>query len=230
MQLARPLSASQIRAAQSLHRRLRLWLETDSALQELGRRFPDFDTSSTLLKVTTINALYGTNVYAVNRMAAHIQGVLAEAELELAPWELVERIAALPMEPGERPRRFLSFASKFAHFFLDANLYPIKDRFADAMLRFHLGRRNVDGDGQHPYRAYTADFKRLRELSGFTGTIRELDRYLWLAGQYRAWKKNHKAVRSREVTELFENPTPETAAELDALLPSILDKAFKGEL
>ena len=33
------------------------WYETDLALQELGRRFPEFDTSATLLKVTAVQRI-----------------------------------------------------------------------------------------------------------------------------------------------------------------------------
>lgn len=231
MELAQPLAEEQVRAAQSLHGRLTPWQETDTALQELARRFPDFDAPSTLLKVTAINALYGTNVYAVYRMAKHVEQVVAEAWPAFAPWALVERIATLPADDGKRPRRFMSFASKFAHFFLDAELFPIKDSFAEKMLHFHLGPRNTVGDQQHPYRAYIANYQRLKELAGLAVTNRELDHYLWLAGQYQTWKKKNPRTRlSREIRDLFENPTPEAAAELDALLPFILDKAVKGEL
>jgi type I restriction enzyme S subunit len=38
------------------------------------------------------------------------------------------------------------------------------------------------------------------------------------------------AVKSKAKVNALKNLQTETAAELDALLPSVLDKAFKGEL
>jgi len=37
-------------------------------------------------------------------------------------------------------------------------------------------------------------------------------------------------ARVQKQTDALRKPQTETAAELDALLPSILDKAFKGDL
>ncbi len=230
MQLAQPLTRDQIQAAQALHARLTGWQEIETALETLADRFPGFDFPATLLKATAVNALYGTNVLAIYRMAKHVQGVLTKAGSGVEPWLLVERIAALP-SPDDKPRRLcLSFASKFAHFFLDAEQYPIKDWYAESTLRFHLGRGNTVNDKEHPYRAYVTNHRRVKELSALDPTNRELDHYLWLAGQYRTWKKNPEARLSREIRELFEDPTPEVAADLNALLPATLDKALKGEL
>ncbi len=221
MELAYPLTERQMEAARTLHARLTSWRETDAALNQLAERFPGFDAPATLLKVTAINALYGTNVYAIYRMAKHVERVLAQSRPNIEPWLLAEGIAALSGPDGTPSRRHLSFASKFAHFFLDSERYPIKDLYAQAMLRFHLGRRNMETAQEHPYRAYMTNHRRLKELCGLELTNRHLDHYLWLAGQYRTWNQNAETRLGRDVLALFENPTPEAAAELDTLLPSI---------
>ncbi len=229
MELAYPLTERQMEAARRLHSRLTSWRETDAALNALAERFPGFDAPATLLKVTAINALYGTNGYAIYRMAKHIERVLTESGPNVEPWRLVEEIAGLPALDGKRRRQHLSFASKFAHFFLDSERYPIKDSYADAMLRFHLGRRNMETDQDHPYRAYMTNHRRLKELCGLEVTNRHLDHNLWLAGQYRVWKQKPATHLNRDVLALFENPTPEAAAELDVLLPLMLDEKPEGE-
>jgi hypothetical protein len=76
MNLAIPLSISQVEAANRLHRQLPQWQVTDHALHALQVRFPEFDAESTLLKVVAVNQLYDTNVYAVIRMAHHIAEVM----------------------------------------------------------------------------------------------------------------------------------------------------------
>jgi hypothetical protein len=67
-----PLTSSQVDAASPLHSRLKQWSATDSALEALRRLFPGFDLAASLLKVSALNQLYGTNVYAVLRMAEHV--------------------------------------------------------------------------------------------------------------------------------------------------------------
>jgi hypothetical protein len=70
------LSMPQIEAANRLHRQLSQWQVTDDAIRSLKERFPGFDIDATLLKVVAVNQLYGTNVYAVVRMAEHIKVAL----------------------------------------------------------------------------------------------------------------------------------------------------------
>lgn len=43
-------------------------------------------------------------------------------------------------------------------------------------------------------------------------------------------RKNRKARINIEIHALIENPTAEAAAELGALMPSVLSTAFRGEL
>jgi hypothetical protein len=74
--LADPLTMAQIEAANELHQGLPQWKNTDDALHALHNRFPEFDIKAMLLKVAAVNQLYGTNVYAVDRMARHIVEVL----------------------------------------------------------------------------------------------------------------------------------------------------------
>ncbi len=112
-----PLFSSQIDAACRLHGELGYWRAADNDLEALAQKFPGFRNEAALLKVVTINSLYYTNVYAVVRMAQHVESVMAKAEPGSYGPELVDLIADLPMTTHQKSRRrFLSFASKFAHF------------------------------------------------------------------------------------------------------------------
>lgn len=221
MNLSVPLSMDQIKAAQMLHGRLISWKTTDQALQDLARRFNEFDSASVLIKVATLNQLYGTNVYAVTRMAEHVTKVMAEKPATIP--NLVDRLASLPKAPGQQSQRnHLSFASKFAHFFIDPERFPIYDSYAAKMLSYHLDRREIERDKKHPYQAFVNNFLRLKERAHLSCTTRELDRYLWLAGLHLKFRKDRNAKINVDARKLFASSSRETVAELKAMLPPIL--------
>lgn len=172
--LAVPLTQTQLDTANRLHSRLKQWAAVDNALMALAQAFPAFGPEASLLKVAAVNQLYGTNLYAVVRMAEHVQHVMATTDPKREGPALVERLATLPPASAqERQRHHYSFASKFAHFFVDAEHFPIFDKYARQMLDRHLGRQGRVVDPQHPYQAYVANLGRLRERSGLTWSGRE---------------------------------------------------------
>jgi hypothetical protein len=219
MGLAVPLPITRIEVANRLHERLEQWRLADQALGLLKERCPKFAPDACLLKVVAVNGLYGTNVYAITRMAKHVASVFSRADLGTAGAELVERLADLP--PAERQkqkRHHYSFASKFAHFFVSEDRFPIMDSYALKMLKVHLGR-GYSKNPAHPYAAFVGNFHEVQRLSGFAGSNRELDRYLWLAGEYAAWKKNPSARINSELADLFAQRSPEVMPLLGVLLP-----------
>jgi len=125
MALLVPLTQVQIDAACRLHQRLKQWWLSDAALKRLSETLPGFDREACLLKSIVINALYRTQVLAIVRMAHHVEAVLRETDVKTAKIELVERLASLPTDSRSRHRRFVSFAAKFCHFFLDEERFAI---------------------------------------------------------------------------------------------------------
>lgn len=228
MALAIALQLSQIAAALRLHKRVEQWQLSDKALTALREQFPGFEPHEVLLKATVINALFGTNVYAIERVAKHVAQVMAQAEIRAAGPELVERLANPPPIRGKKKSRNHSFAAKFAHFFVDGERFPIMDSYATQMLELHLGEDHYLSDPERPYVAFCRNLDLLKKEADFTGSYRELDHYLWLAGAYLSWKENGRA--NAEARLLFENPAPDVAADLNALVPPTLAKAFRGKL
>jgi hypothetical protein len=210
MNLAVPLSMSQIEAANNLHRQLLQWQITDSALHALQDRFPGFDIDATLLKVVAVNQLYGTKVYSVVKMAHHIAEVMLEAS-QMADVCLVEELAALS------GMNHISFASKFAHFFINVERFPIYDSYAVKMVAYHLGQQGQNGDTEHPYKSYVANLNKLKQCAQLSCTTRELDHYLWLAGMYRKWRANTGVHIGSEVSSLFSSQSPEITTNLKML-------------
>lgn len=214
-----PLSSDQIEAAGRLYEQLARWRASDEALLALAGRFPGFDAPGALLKVVAVGALYGSAAVNASRLAGHVQTVLAKADAASSGPELVERLAAVPPAPGQhRARLYLSFASKFAHFFISPDRFPIMDTHAVRMVRFHLGRRNRVSDDAHKYVEFVTNFRRLRAMAGLKGPRRELDRYLWLAGRYGQWLKNPRSRVSAEFSLLFGDPSQDSAADLQMMM------------
>lgn len=226
--LATPLAPPQIEAACRLHARLEQWRLSDASLLRLRKRMPEFDLEACVAKVVAVNALYGTQVYAVLRMARHAHEVLNTTDLTTAGSDLVERLARLPVEGQERSRMFTSFAAKFCHFFIDEERFPIFDEAARNVLRLHLGREQIT-DGHQPYRAFCTNHERLRELAALHCSGREFDRYLWLTGMYMKWLKERVKPTPRinaELRRLLAEPSAEVARDLDTMLPPTVQRAF----
>lgn len=201
------LTQEQVAAAGALHATLTQWRVTDAALQQLQESLPGFSLEESLLKVAAVNSLYGTNVFALVRAATHVHNVLTVADLLNTGAELVESLADIPTTAGARLRRYVSFASKFAHFFISADRFPIYDSYAERMVQYHVGPsavRNV----KRPYETFVTNLERLRRQHALRSTYRELDRYLWLAGQFRAYAGGKRTLNA-ELLRVFENPSPQ---------------------
>jgi hypothetical protein len=229
--LAVILTNAQIEVAGRLYRRLPQWQASEAALAALADKFPGFSDDAVLLKAVAINGLYGTKVLALPRMAVHAKRVIEKNDLRKAGLEFVEEIARLPASEEQRAnRRYHSFAAKFAHFFVDPERFPVMDNYAVGTVRFHLGSREYRQNLERPYVAFVENLQRLKDLAGLSVTNRELDHYLWIAGEYRAFRKNPKAKISGEVKRLFTAPSESVSADLASLMPSNLSCALKGEL
>jgi hypothetical protein len=184
--------------------------------------FPGWSPEASLLKVTAINQLYSTNIFAVGRMAEHIVAVMHATPSTHYDVDLVESIAKVQRNVGVSDyRHHTSFASKFAHFFVDADRFVIYDAIAIQMVKYHLGRGRYKQDTKHPYQAFVRNLGRMRTYANLTCSNRDLDHYLWVAGQYRKWRNSgREAPINAELRLLFTDPPSDIQAQLDALLPS----------
>jgi len=231
MPLAVALSESQIESARRMFAYMPRWRLAEVSLTKLSDAMPGFDLQASLLKTVAVNAIFGTQVLATMRMAEWVHELLGGGgeALEHGP-KLVESMAALKPNNGDKVRMFTSFAAKFCHFFVDAERYPIYDDAARQALRLHLGK-DYREDPKQPYTSFCANFENLRSTANLNANPRDLDRYLWLTGMYLRWQKerqnNSKSRVNEELRDHFESPNAITAAEIEALLPASIDRACK---
>lgn len=106
----------------------------EEAIARLISSFPRNDEfPDVLLKVTAINRLYSTNIYAVVAIAEHIASLNIDAFLVDGDPNAVEQIARIRLKGTVKERRNYSFASKYCSWHNQA-AYPIYDSRARSTL------------------------------------------------------------------------------------------------
>ncbi len=217
---ARPvlLTSEMVDAGDRLYRRLAEQCEGEAALVTLASRLPGFGRDEVLIKVVALNALAGPHVLSRRLAARHIERVMAKADP--ADPMIVDRLADIPQASGKPSKRKQhGFASKFAHYFIDAERFPVMDVHAAKTLRFHLGGRSYVVDESSRYREFESNMRRLRGLSGHKGSRSALGRYLWVAGQYIDWSRSRKAKINRQLAAIFASPAPDAAEDIRVMMP-----------
>jgi hypothetical protein len=201
------------------------WKLSETALEILAERFPDFSPEACLLKTVAVNAIYGTQLLATVRMAKHVEKLLCNSSVKSLGPEIVQQIACLPASDGQKKRMAVSFASKFCHFFVDSERFPIYDDAAREALKLHLGPKICNTNEASPYLGFCTNLERLRKTANLQPGTKQLDRYLWLTGMFMRWIKESSKTNPRvntELKELFQRPSSAIAAELRAMLPETL--------
>jgi hypothetical protein len=179
------------------------WKAADRVLEYLAETLPsNTDPEQVLLKAAALNQLYQTRVFALHAMAGHLASVFSAEPTCEDECGLVERVSHLDASGRDHE----SFAAKYCHFFVDTARFPLYDKYARATVRLHLGSgRYRCTTTKQSYRNFYLDVAGLRALLDFNPTVRELDHYLWLRGQWEA-NSQGKPVGA-EVASLFERPT-----------------------
>jgi len=162
-----PLTETQVVAAGRIHNELEQWKAADRVLNYLGKTIlENTDLDRVLLKAAALNQLYGTNVYGLYAMAQHIIEIFS-SERTWDECSLVEQIAYLEASG----RRHQSFASKYCHFFVDSEQFPLFDSYVPVVVRMHLGRGNYRcKTTDQTYRNFYEDLQTLRRSISFDPT------------------------------------------------------------
>jgi hypothetical protein len=157
----------------------------EDAISKLIKCFPqNTSQEEVLLKVTVINDLYGTAIFATSNVADHIVLQNIDELLQKGDSIVVDRIAKVQL--AKKIRNNYSFASKYCSWH-NRQEYPIYDRFVEQMLWAY---RNQDQFSQFrrqdlwEYRRFKEimlDFRNYYGLSSFD--FKDIDKFLWLEGK-----------------------------------------------
>ncbi len=171
----------------------------DSSLRKLFTKTYRYNRhmDDVLIKVCSLNDFYSTNIFSPFAAAKHIVDLKIDKRLKAGDLGVVNELAKMTMSNGN-PRNNYSFATKYCSHHRP-NVYPIYDSFVDKMLmyfkRTHKFSKFTNRDlKEYPvYCDVLARFMAFYELEKFT--LRDVDRYLWLAGK-EAFPKRYYSRRT----------------------------------
>ena len=135
-----------------------------------------------LIKVSTLNDFYSTNIFSVFPVAKHILELDIDERLKVGDLSLVNDIA----DVKELDRTFYSFATKYCSHH-NPEVFPIYDNYVLRVLvhfkkidHFSKFTRN-DLKNYIRFNEVLDEFAKFYELENYSK--KDLDRYLWLVGK-----------------------------------------------
>ena len=211
-----PISQQQIAVANQMWNELPGWQSYDAALALAAETYPsNTEPRAVLIKAALLDRLYATNVYELPAAADRIVEVFSSVPV-LSGYEIVVSLSQVGA------RRLVSFASKYAHFFYEKHL-PLTDYYAIYALtrHFRVPLARVE-DWTRDYPQYCLKLSELKRASQLAVTSREMDHYLWLAGNWITFQlQGPRATINKELKRYFGNPECEQRLSdaFGALLP-----------
>jgi len=158
---------------------------TDRALIKLFDLFPlNRNLDEVLLKVSSLNSLYNTNIYAVFEVARHIVDLDIDQRLVAGSTDLVDEIANVNI--SGKKRRNYSFATKYCSWHAPDD-YPIYDTFVEQLIWAYQKQdsfadfNRIDLKDYSSFKELVKEFRRYYSLVAFS--FKELDKFLWLYGR-----------------------------------------------
>jgi hypothetical protein len=143
------------------------------------------DMDDVLIKVSTLNAFYSTNIFSPFHVAKRIIELQIDPRLEAGDCSLVNDVSVVKMEKGII-KRFYSFSTKYCSHHRPYE-FPIYDSFVDEMLRHFRDNDRFDKFTSDSLRNYPdfksilLQFRKFYELEQFN--LKEIDKYLWQLGK-----------------------------------------------
>lgn len=151
------------------------------------------DIHNILIKASTLNDFYSTNIFSIFPVAKHILELNIDDRLENNDTELVNEIAKITI--NEKDKNFYSFATKYCSHHKPDD-YPIYDSYVEKML-IHFNKEDKFGNFKREdlknytrFKEILIEFRKFYKLEDYT--LKEIDKYLWQAGKEYMPKKYKK--------------------------------------
>lgn len=179
-------------SASEVEKYLKQWKSLENyVLQEraLDKLFHDIcahnnDIRDILLKCSTLNDFYSTNIYSIFPVAKHILSLDIDNRLAVGDLSLVNDIATV--EISGKKKNFYSFASKYCSHH-NSDTFAIYDAYVDRCL-VHFNKlerfsnfRKRDLKDYCIFNKAIYDFRKHYRLERYS--LKEIDQYLWQLGK-----------------------------------------------
>lgn len=157
------------------------YVNQENSLNKLFRELIPYNVNieDILIKCSTLNDFYSTNIFKVFPVAEHI--LKLNIDLRLKKWDpsLVNDIARVTISWKEK--NFYSFASKYCSHH-NAEQFPIYDSYVDKILTYFQKKdkfyvfKHEDLKNYNLFKDILLKFKKYYNLDCW---LKDLDRYLW---------------------------------------------------
>lgn len=159
----------------------------ESALEKLFfRTYPkNIDIDDVLIKVSSLNDFYSTNIFSPYTVAKHIINLNIDERLDSEDITLVNDIAKMHMDNGS-VKNFYSFATKYCSHHKPLT-FPIYDSYVDKVLRYFRDRDNfskfktLELKDYSVFKEILVQFREFYDLEEYS--LKDIDKYLWLLGK-----------------------------------------------
>lgn len=162
----------------------------DQAIVSLFEKFPENNRlEDILLKISVINDLYSTNIFATFLLAKHIQLLSIDAAFQAGDLGIVDEISrghGIRTKKSNKEINFYSFATKYCSWHCK-DKYPIYDSFVHNILIAYRRRDDFhtfnDADLKN-YERFTnviSEFKTHYSLTEYG--LKQIDKFLWIYGK-----------------------------------------------
>lgn len=142
------------------------------------------DICEILIKSSTLNDFYSTNIFSIFSVAKHIHSLNIDERLKRKDETLVNDIATMTIK-GKR-KRFYSFATKYCshHFPKD---FPIYDSYVEKILIYFNKQDNFANLKRDDLKDYSKFKDILIQFSKFYNiqeySLKDIDKYIWQLGK-----------------------------------------------
>ena len=140
-----------------------------------------------LLKCSTLNDFYSTNIFDIHAVAKHILSIPdIDKRLKNGDLTLVDEIAHVEVGKEKKQHFFYSFASKYCSHHQPL-MYAIYDNYVEKVLLYFKRRDNFYNFNNSDLRNYPVFINiihKFQESYGLTAyNLKEIDKYLWQLGK-----------------------------------------------
>lgn len=156
------------------------------------------DLSDILIKVSTLNDFYSTNIFSVYPVAKKILSLDIDDRLQAGDVTLVEDIMQVTIDGKQK--NFYSFSTKYCSHHNPLN-YPIYDSYVEKVLVYFRDKDGFDVFNRVELKNYAKFKSILIEFGKFYGleqyNLKQIDKYIWQLGKEHFPKSFTKETREQ---------------------------------
>lgn len=171
---------------------LKLWdslenyvLQENSLNKLFYKTYPkNTDIDDILIKASSLNDFYSTNIFSIFNVAKHIKELNIDARLANKDETLVNELAKVKI--NDKEKNFYSFATKYCSHHDPIN-YPIYDSYVEKILIHFKKIDNFSNFKREDLKEYPKfkqiliEFKKYYDIDDYN--LKDIDKYLWQLGK-----------------------------------------------